>query len=203
MFISVFKSEIPSERLVVTSSCYSNDIKEDLALLLVALFQPIRQGGLSGFSKSLHGALDWSKKHVEDNLCTTSFSQQYPHPSGLTPTPPNQKKKKGLSESWDFFEFPPTLLPRSNKVTKRSSKGTTNHLSQSIQWTGRSGAWHLYAIIHANSIYTVKGKDSALLLNGKGYRVWTFCCCGVPGHGMHATVHVIFHSSSQSASFGV
>lgn len=95
-FISVFKSEIPSERLVVTSSCYSSDIKEDLALLLVALFQPIRQGGLSGFSKSLYGALDWSKKHVEDNLCTTSFSQQYPHPSGLTPTPPNQKTYEAI-----------------------------------------------------------------------------------------------------------
>lgn len=125
-------------------------------------------------------------------------------PTHLASPPPHPtKKKKGLSERWDFFEFPPTLLPRSNKVTKRSSEGTTNHLSQSIQWTGRSGAWHLYAIIHAISIYTVKGKDSALLLNGKGYRVWTFCCCGVPGHGMHATVHVIFHSSSQSASFGV
>lgn len=204
MFISVFKSEIPSERLVVTSSSYSNDIKEDLTLLLVALFQPIRQGGLSGFSKSLYGALDWSKKHVEDNLCTTSFFSAIPPPIRPHPHPTQpKKKKKDLSERWDFFEFPHTLLPRSNKVTKRSSDGTTNHLSQSIQWTGRSGAWHLYAIIHAISICTVKGKDSALLWNGKGSRVWTFCCCGVTGHGMHATVHVIFHSSSQSASLGV
>lgn len=124
------------------------------------------------------------------------------HPASPPPHP-TKKKKKDLSERWDFFEFPQTFLPRSNKVTKRSSDGTTNHLSQSIQWTGRSGAWHLYAIIHAISICTVKGKDSALLLNGKGSRVWTFCCCGVTGHGMHATVHVIFHSSSQSASLGV
>lgn len=31
MFISVFKSEFPSQRLVVPSSCYSSDIKDDLA----------------------------------------------------------------------------------------------------------------------------------------------------------------------------
>lgn len=58
-----------------------------------------------------------------------------------------------------FSAIPPPIRPhphptqpkkiRSNKVMKRSSEGTTNHLSQSIQWTGRSGAWHLYAIIHA------------------------------------------------------
>lgn len=177
MFISVFKSEIPSERLVVTSSCYSNDIKEDLTLLLVALFQPIRQGGLSGFSKSLHGALDWSKKHVEDNLCTTSLSQQYPHPSGLTPTPPNQKKYEAI-KLWNApAKEPPTISAN--------------------QYNGRVG------VVRGICMQSFMPLDSALLLNGKGYRVWTFCCCGVPGHGMHATVHVIFHSSSQSASFGV
>lgn len=124
MFIFVFKSKTLSEKLVSTSSCYSSDINEDLTLLLVPLFHPIRPGGPSGFSKSLHRALDWSKKHVGDNLCTTSFSQQYPpHKSlpyqpPLHPFQPHQKKEKDLSGRLYFEKFPHTLPSQSNKVTK-------------------------------------------------------------------------------------
>lgn len=148
---------------MAAGSCYTSDINEDLTLLLVALFHPIRQGGPSGFSKSLQGALDWSKKHVGDNLCTTSFSQQYPshQPSPISPHPtPSNPTEAGV---WTFSN---SLTPSSHKAIKLRNipgKGTTNPLSQSIQWTGRSGAWHLYAIIHAISIGMVKGKDSAVL----------------------------------------
>lgn len=187
---------------MAAGSCYTSDINEDLTLLLVALFHPIRQGGPSGFSKSLQGALDWSKKHVGDNLCTTSFSQQYPshQPSPISPHPtPSNPTEAGV---WTFSN---SLTPSSHKAIKLRNipgKGTTNPLSQSIQWTGRVVRGICMQSFTPLASAWSKAK-TLLCLNRKGYRVRTFPCCGVTGHGMHATVHVIFHSSSQSASLGV
>lgn len=58
----------------------------------------------------------------------------------------------------DFLEFPHPSSHQAIKLRNVPRKGTACLLDQSIQWTGRRGTWHLYAIIQAISICTVKGE---------------------------------------------
>lgn len=116
------------------------------------------KGHLTG-QRSMWGTTFAPHPFLSNTIPTTRHPPPITHQPSPHPTPPNPTK----AGVWTFSN---SLTPSSHKAIKLRNipgEGTTDPLSQSIQWTGRSGAWHLYAIIHAISICMVKGKDSALL----------------------------------------
>lgn len=111
---------------------------------------PIRKGGLSGFSESFDGAFGWSNSsagaHGGQPLHHILFS-------GIV------LPKNNATLALDFLEFPHPSSLQAIKLQNVPSKGTACPLDQSIQWMGRRGTRHLYAIIQAISICTVKGEE--------------------------------------------